>query len=253
MSKIDWILIFTKGRRVRSDLKAKQCNAFRIMTLQWPIGNLQHGASCKFKHHFICMPQLFHTGRPLESQLQDDMEMYAETLLLKVICKAMALSKERAPHTKFITISSTFPFVCEADQSGWCFVFHLFSDCFVSKATFDTSMMKYTLKMLCSGVGNMHAGPATKQQKRLYVWLCLLQGTLVMYPVGVQVNDTKCCVSNMMFQLHWFHSLQGLANTYSVDSYQWKGKKSCFRCFYTQENGTLISIIQGIREVFKHM
>lgn len=155
-----------------------------------------------------------------------------------VICKTMALSKERSPHIKFITLSSTFSFICEADQSGWGFVFNLFSDCFVPKATFDTSVMKYTLKMVWSGVENMHAGPASKQQKRLCVWLCLLQGTLIMYPVGVQVNDTKCCVSNLMFQLHWFHSLQGLANTYSVDSYQWKGKKSWFRCFYTQENGT---------------
>jgi len=94
------------------------------------------------------MPQLFQTAQPPQSQLQDEMEMYAETLLLKEICKAMALSKERAPHTQFITLSSAFPFICEADQSGRGFVFSLFSDCFVPKATFDTSVMKYTLKMV---------------------------------------------------------------------------------------------------------
>lgn len=59
----------------------------------------------------------------------------------------LALSKEKASHTHFITLSSTFLSISEADRSGWSFVFCLFSDCVVPKATVDTSVMKYTLKM----------------------------------------------------------------------------------------------------------
>lgn len=59
----------------------------------------------------------------------------------------LVLSKEKASHAQLITLSSTFPSISEADQSGWSFVFCLFSDCVVPKAPVDTSVMKYTLKM----------------------------------------------------------------------------------------------------------
>lgn len=35
-----WTLIFAKGKRMRPDLKARQCDAFRTTILQWLIGEL---------------------------------------------------------------------------------------------------------------------------------------------------------------------------------------------------------------------
>ena len=80
------------------------------------------------------------------------MEMYAEGLLAKRVFKASALLDSQqgkgSPNLVCNLSSSTFPFISEAHQSGWNFVLNVFSDYFVLKATFNTTVMKYTLKVV---------------------------------------------------------------------------------------------------------
>lgn len=78
--------------------------------------------------------------------------MYAEVLLPEGVFKALALldSQQRKVSPKPVCnlLSSTFPFISKADQSGWNFVLSVFSDYFVLNATFNTSVMKYVLKVV---------------------------------------------------------------------------------------------------------
>lgn len=81
-----------------------------------------------------------------------DVEMYAEVLLAESVLKASALLDSQqgngSPNMVCNLSFSTFPFISEADESGWNFVLNVFSDYFVLKATFNTNVMKYMLKVV---------------------------------------------------------------------------------------------------------
>lgn len=185
-----WLLPEEKGW----DQISKQNNAMYLGS--WFFndlsGNLHLGARCKSKHHFIHTTQPFHTAQTPGSQpSQDDVEMCAEMLLLKDVCKALALlgPQQRkgfpyTPHNLILHIS--------VYQWGWlvrmefCFLF-VFRLCCSQSYCWHQRYEIHT-EDVWPGVGNMHARPATKEQKRLQVQLCLLQGTLMMCAVGVQVR-----------------------------------------------------------------
>jgi len=78
------------------------------------------------------------------------MEVYAEVLHAKGVFKASALlgsqQEKGSPNLVCNVLSPTSPFISEADQSGWNFILSVFSDYFVLKATFNTSMTKHASK-----------------------------------------------------------------------------------------------------------